>query len=379
MVAENIKFSEPRICDCGGDITKQWYVYFTCTDLIRKETKQFRYKLGINRVKDVRKRKKVAKEAVEAIKDLLYNDGFNPFEKSVQGDKRILLDCLREMLEIKNVSVRLRTRQSYKHAIDLLSRWMDKKNLSKMEVGDFEKKHAIEFADWLQKDKSYAGKTTNNTIGDLKSLFYMLVHREICKGNPFSAVKKLKEEEGKNVAFTPDEVDKVLKFMKKANLRLYYATQFVRYGFIRKTELTGLKVRNINLKSHTITIPADVSKNRKHDSVTIPQSLEKIILEMGLDKADPDLYIFGKGLETCNRKERRTADISNAHREIIEALGMRKELIFYGWKHTGCVELYNKVRDPYVVCRQCRHSDIRMTMRYLRSLGLGINEAVRDW
>lgn len=248
-----------------------------------------------------------------------------------------------------------------------------------MEVGDFEKKHAIEFADWLQKDKSYAGKTTNNTIGDLKSLFYMLVHREICKGNPFSAVKKLKEEEGKNVAFTPDEVDKVLKFMKKANLRLYYATQFVRYGFIRKTELTGLKVRNINLKSHTITIPADVSKNRKHDSVTIPQSLEKIILEMGLDKADPDLYIFGKGLETCNRKERRTADISNAHREIIEALGMRKELIFYGWKHTGCVELYNKVRDPYVVCRQCRHSDIRMTMRYLRSLGLGINEAVRDW
>lgn len=379
MVAENIKFSEPRICDCGGDITKQWYVYFTCTDLIRKETKQFRYKLGINRVKDIRKRKKVAKEAVEAIKDLLYNDGFNPFEKSVQGDKRILLDCLREMLEIKNVSVRLRTRQSYKHAIDLLSRWMDKKNLSKMEVGDFEKKHAIEFADWLQKDKSYAGKTTNNTIGDLKSLFYMLVHREICKGNPFSAVKKLKEEEGKNVAFTPDEVDKVLKFMKKANLRLYYATQFVRYGFIRKTELTGLKVGNINLKSHTITIPADVSKNRKHDSVTIPQSLEKIILEMGLDKADPDLYIFGKGLETCNRKERRTADISNAHREIIEALGMRKELIFYGWKHTGCVELYNKVRDPYVVCRQCRHSDIRMTMRYLRSLGLGINEAVRDW
>ena len=379
MVAENIKFSEPRICDCGGDITKQWYVYFTCTDLIRKETKQFRYKLGINRVKDIRKRKKVAKEAVEAIKDLLYNDGFNPFEKSVQGDSRILLDCLREMLEIKNVSVRLRTRQSYKHAIDLLSRWMDKKNLSKMEVGDFEKKHAIEFADWLQKDKSYAGKTTNNTIGDLKSLFYMLVHREICKGNPFSAVKKLKEEEGKNVAFTPDEVDKVLKFMKKANLRLYYATQFVRYGFIRKTELTGLKVRNINLKSHTITIPADVSKNRKHDSVTIPQSLEKIILEMGLDKADPDLYIFGKGLETCNRKERRTADISNAHREIIEALGMRKELIFYGWKHTGCVELYNKVRDPYVVCRQCRHSDIRMTMRYLRSLGLGINEAVRDW
>ena len=207
----------------------------------------------------------------------------------------------------------------------------------------------------------------------------MLVHRDICKSNPFTAVKKLKEEEGKNVAFTPSEIKKVLNYMRMVNVRLYYATQFVRYGFIRKTELTGLKVGNINLESHTITIPADISKTGKHDCVTIPQSLEKIILEMGLDNADPDLYIFGKGLETCKSKLRRTADISDAHREIIETLGMRHELIFYGWKHTGCVELYNIVRDPYVVCRQCRHSDIKMTMKYLRSLGLGINEAVRGW
>lgn len=379
MVAENIQFTEPRICDCGGDMTKQWYVYFTCTDLVRKETKQFRYKLGINRVKEIRKRKKAAKEAVEAIKDLLYNDGFNPFEKSVQGDKCILLDCLWDMFDIKKLSVRLRSRQTYKHAIDLLSRWMGIKSLSRMEVGDFQKKHAIEFVDWLQKEKSYKGKTVNSTVGDLKAMFYMLVDREICKSNPFTVIKKLKEEEGKNVAFTPYEIEKVLKYMRKVNIRLYYATQFVRYAFIRRTELTGIKVGNINLNSHTITIPADISKNGKHDSVTIPKSLEKIILEMGLNKADPDLYIFGKGLETCKSKLRRVADISDAHRDIIEALDMRRELIFYGWKHTGCVELYNIVKDPYVVCRQCRHSDIKMTMRYLRSLGLGINEAVRDW
>ena len=379
MVAENIQFTEPRICDCGGDITKQWYVYFTCTDLIRKETKQFRYKLGINRVKEIRKRKKVAKESVEAIKDLLYNDGFNPFEKSVQGDKCMLLESLQDVLEIKYLTMRLRSRQSYKHALDMLSKWMIEKGLLKMEVGDFQKKHAIEFVDWLQKEKSYKGKTTNSTVGYLKTLFYMLVERDICKKNPFTAVKKLKEEDGKNVAFTPKEVERVTTYMKRVNIRLFYATQFVRYGFIRKTELTNLKVRNISLRNHTITIPAEVSKTGKHDCVTIPKSLEKIIIEMGLDHANPDHYIFGKGLETCNSKLRRTADISDAHREIIETLGMRHELIFYGWKHTGCVELYNIVRDPYVVCRQCRHSDIKMTMKYLRSLGLGINEAVRDW
>ena len=52
----------------------------------------------------------------------------------------------------------------------------------------------------------------------------MLVDREICKSNPFTVIKKLKEEEGKNVAFTPYEIEKVLKYMRKANIRLYYTT-----------------------------------------------------------------------------------------------------------------------------------------------------------
>ena len=46
---------------------------------------------------------------------------------------------------------------------------------------------------------------------------------------------------------------------------------------------------------------------------------------------------------------------------------------------TGVVDLYNHTKDAYIVMRQCRHSDIKMTMIYLRSLGCGVNEQVRDW
>ena len=47
--------------------------------------------------------------------------------------------------------------------------------------------------------------------------------------------------------------------------------------------------------------------------------------------------------------------------------------------HTGVVDLYNHTKDAYIVMRQCRHSDIKMTMIYLRSLGCGVNEQVREW
>ena len=379
MQTNKITFTEPRICDHGGDLSKNWYVYFSCTDCDRGETKQFRYKLGINRIKDLKKRKKAAKEALNTIKEMLYNDGFNPFNKSVQNEKKLLLDYLRQMLEIKKQTSRARTRQTYKHAIDLLGKWLSKSNMDFIEVNNLTKADALKFADYLVTELNYKGKTVNGTIGYLKSMFYMLIDRDIAKSNPFTAVKKLKEDEGKNVAFTPYEVDKITDYLKKHDIRLYYATQFVRYGFIRRTELTGIRVRDINLFTHTITIQSEFSKTRKQDSVTIPKSLEKIILEMGLENADPDDFVFGRGLNTCKNRLRRVADMSDAHKCATDALGLRKELIFYGWKHTGCVELYNKVKDPYVVCRQCRHSDIRMTMRYMRSLGLGINEAVRDW
>ena len=379
MVNENINFTEPKICDCGGNLEKQWYIYFSCTDLVRKETKQFRYKLGINRAKTLRQRKQLAKEALEAVRTLLYEQGFNPFDKSVKGEKKLLVDSLQNVLEIKNLSVRLRSKQTYKHCVDILKKWLEVKMLLNIEIGQFDKSHVLEFVDWLISELKYKGKTTNVMIGCLKTLFYMLVEREIIATNPFCVFKKMKEDEGHNVAFTPNEACRAIAYMKQHNIRLYYATQFVRYGFIRKTELTSLRVCDINLNNHTIVISAEASKNRRQDCVTIPKSLERIIGEMKLDKYNSEDYLFGRDLETGPVRLRRTADLSEAHREMITALGMRSELIFYGWKHTGCVELYNLTKDPYIVCRQCRHSDIRMTMKYLRSLGLGVNDAVRDW
>lgn len=46
---DNFTVSSPKICDCGGDLTKQWYIYFRGKNNLTGESKQFRFKLGINR------------------------------------------------------------------------------------------------------------------------------------------------------------------------------------------------------------------------------------------------------------------------------------------------------------------------------------------
>lgn len=360
-------------------MSKQWYIYFRGKNNITGESKQFRFKLGINKFAKKRERQEAAKSALRSVVNMIEADGWNPFEQTCETEKKKLSNHLDEMLSIRSCSIRARSTEIYKNALKHLRLWCESKGYDTLTASEFTKLHALEYMDYLKQERQYSGKSCNNAVGYLKTLFFMLEERDIIKSNPFCVIKKYKEEKGQNVAFTPEEVDKVTSYMRTHNKRLYYATQFVRYAFIRRTELMYLRVSNIDLSNHTITIPADVSKNGKHDFITIPLSLEKIIVEMKLDGANPTDYVFGKDMLTCNRRISRVANFSDEHRKVINALGLRKELIFYGWKHTGCAELYRIVKDPYVVCRQCRHCDIKMTMRYLRSLGLGINEAVREW
>ena len=376
---DNFTFSTPRICNCKGDMSKQWYVYFNATNHIAGERKQFRYKLGINRYSKKKERQGAALAALRSVTQMLEVDGWNPFEQTCDNEKKKLGAQVDEMLSIRACTLRKRSAEIYANALKFFKKWCCDKGYDVLEAKDFTKIHALEYADYLKRVRHLSGKTCNNTVSYLKTLFFMLFERELIPANPFCAIKKSKEEKGRNVAFSEKEIKLVISYMRKHDIRLYYATQFVRYAFIRRTELMYLKVGDIDLHNHTIVVPAQVSKTGIQDSITIPKSLESIILEMKLDKDDPSSYIFGRGMQTCSRRIARVADFSDAHRKVIDSLGLRNELIFYGWKHTGCAELYRIVKDPYVVCRQCRHSDIKMTMRYLRSLGLGINEAVREW
>jgi integrase len=99
---------------------------------------------------------------------------------------------------------------------------------------------------------------------------------------------------------------------------------------------------------------------------------------MGLDKAHKAHYVFGKNLETREAPLKKPDIFTDLHHEETAKLNIRKECTFYCWKHTGAMNLYMATKDPYIVMNQCRHSEITTTMIYLRSLGLVVNELIRE-
>lgn len=212
----------------------------------------------------------------------------------------------------------------------------------------------------------------------------------VSKGGNKLAVKKLQDyylkkraEFGKRnsvISFSSDTERELLKrHLSQNDRQLYYFTQFVYYCFIRRSELTRLKIENIDWTNRTIIIPSNVSKNKKQESVVIPDSFIPILEEMGLKPMPSGWYIFGRKLKPGAQQYINYNHISTRHNEISKSLGIDGEKGLYSWKHSGACALYYALSgDIYSLMRQLRHSDLKTTQIYLKSLGLIDNTAVRS-
>lgn len=378
-------FSTPKLCTCKGDISKPWYVYFNFTDPLSGQKKLFRYKLGINTFKTKREREDEASIIILALNKRL-RDGWNPLTDQVDEEESRLevtvSKALDEVLEIKKAFITKESFRTYHNQIKLFKGWLKSSKLDHLYVQNFDKFKAQKFMDYLLRERNYRGKAHNTQLSAMKSFYNAIIERyPVVQINPFVKIKSVPEDSGKNTTYSKEEEERIVTYLRKKNKYFFYATRFVKYCFFRRTELSKLKVKHINWDNKTIVVPSENSKGRLQNSVTIPGSLETIIEEMEILKLDPETFIFGKNFQPSLKKLSRNDDFTDFQRKVNNELQIKEECTFYSWKHTGVCELYNAMnpKDPYVVMRQCRHTDIKMTMIYLRSLGLIINEQVRNW
>jgi len=370
-------YTIPKLCTRKGDLDKDWFVYFYYT--VGDKRKLFRYKLGLNYFHTRKEREREGGYIASALLEKLKN-GWSPIsDKSKPNPNITIPDLFDELLAIKKSYLTPRSHKTYYDQIGLFKRYLKKTKTDHLYIYNYSPHHARKFMDYLLKTKKYKGKSYNSMLSTIKTFFNDAIAREYIDKSPFSDIKKIKEEYGKNTTYSNKEERTVLDYTYENERNLFYAIMFVKYCFLRRSELANLQVKHIIFDNKTIIIPSASAKSRIQDSVTIPLSLENYIIEMGILKLNPETYVFGKKLKPSLTKLNRVDDFTDLQRKVNKICGVKKECTFYSWKHTGAVELYQLTKDPYVVMRQCRHTDIKVTMIYLRSLGCGINEHVRNW
>ena len=65
-------------------------------------------------------------------------------------------------------------------------------------------------------------------------------------------------------------------------------------------------------------------------------------------------------------------------RKLIKELNLGSDYTLYSWKHSGVVAAYNAGIDIKTIQNQCRHHSLEQTDIYLKSLGLGVSQAINQ-
>ncbi len=382
-MSERFSWTEPRLCTYNDNLDKGWFIYFDYTDHFTGHTIRKQFRGGINSFKTKDERLLHANALLTYWKKELKN-GWNPFEAN--GDlpitKPIVTEAFDLILSLKQSSCGQRTMESYRHVLKIFKTWLIETKLNNIFLYQFDHSHARAFMDYLTLKKGYTGRTYNDKLVALSTFCNCMVDREWIVKNPFKKIKKLPITIGRNVAFTDEEKTLLKNYLFQHDRDMYYFTQFIYYCFIRRSELTRLKIENIDWKNMSIVIPSKASKNKKQESVVIPNSFICILKEMNLQNLPGDYFIFGRKLKPGPIQYKNYNHISSRHNEICKDLKLDSEKGLYSWKHSGVCALYPVLNgDVYALMRQLRHSELTTTQIYLKSLGLADNSAIRnaDW
>ena len=270
--------------------------------------------------------------------------------------------------EVQRKVMSIATRRTYfSYITKLLEGVPANKSVSEVSTSDL-----VRFIDAM-KERNMSPKYCNSMIGWLKTLFGWLLERGMVKENPALPMKTetLARQQGRPT-LTDEERETLFSRLKQhGQLEFLLACMMEYYTYIRPNELYRVKVRYVDFKEQTVTIPAEISKNRKTAKVTLPNVVVALMLDLKIDKHRGDDYLFGKGLK-CGPKVGSSKQFGRYWSKHVACKGgifpdlSKRGIVFYSLKNTGIVNMLDRGVPSAVVRDQARHQDLTTTEIYAR-------------
>ncbi|WP_158552606.1 tyrosine-type recombinase/integrase [Spirosoma telluris] len=382
----------PELKTRKGDLTKHWYVEYYAWDTTLNQgagglARQTKYCPAKYKTADERKR---WGNSLIATITKLFEDGYyklkvkepvpiiipppTPIQR-VSPDIITAVAALELIVVIKESAYRTRTGESYRNVLRRFVDSLEHYGNADLLLSQTTARHIYEFSDYIIYHRKLSSRYRNNLIEGLRTIFDELIDREYIAKNPAAKVKSLPVQTSrKNLAFTHPQRSEFETFLRQHDPTLFTYTRFIYQAFVRPVELMRLQVRDIELIENRIAFPPSISKggSRKQftEYVEITPSLRQVIVEMNLDRFPPTHYLFSQNLLPGRQQIARNR-VSERHHDALVAAGMYNgELTLYSWKHTGVVNAYKVGASIDWLQRHLRHSDMRDTVIYLKSLGL---------
>ncbi len=189
------------------DLNKAWYVYF------RYDGKIFRYKYGINYIKDYSKRLVEAESISRLLLEKL-KSGWNPNIPDIVNKQSELsfIDSLDFAIEKKKQNINPKTFSSYNGTVRFIQEATKKVGLQHLKIVDTKRVHIKLIIEKAKELKKWSNNAHNKHLNHLKAILSELIQWDVIPINPAYNIKNLTVCESEaNIPESIEDVEKIKK------------------------------------------------------------------------------------------------------------------------------------------------------------------------
>lgn len=383
-LAHKKDFSIPKIYTANGDLSKRWYVYFSYRN---PETgKLIRMKNIYGQVNTYKtKEERLTLLSLYRRRLLLFlKDGYNPFldntelyqsktatnsneklsetatikETSISREsseitpipnatieddatqKLTLREAFDFSLKLKEKIVSKRTLQDYQYASNAVVNWVNENSPEIKTITEFSRKVALEFLNSVLLNSS--ARNRNNYRLSLSSLLQTLEDNEMIASNPMKKIGTLKSTPKRNKTYSIEDQEKIFTYLEKEDPILLLYIKFISYNFLRPIEVCRLKIKDFDLKNHTIQFKA---KNSPLKTKLVPKILRDDLPD--LSRMNPEFFLFTPdkiGGEWVATENNRRDHFSKRFKKLVkDHFQLDNNQNLYSFRHTFITKLYRSL------------------------------------
>ncbi len=373
LSSQNIGFSEvisytpPKLYT--GKTGKNWYIGFYAFDPVAGKLRLKRIK--INHVEGVAVRRKYAADLITRLHEKL-RLGWNPWIAQQNSNSVVFFSeaCGRYRKYIDRLLsdgvLREDTYIGYVSYLRNLIKYNEGLSVPITYIYQLSKSYICDFLDHIYIERENSPQTRNNYLTWLRVFAgWLLKHgyTETKVTDGIDGIAKRSIKKTRTVIAEKDLVE-ITRFLSSHNRHYLLACYLLFYCFIRPKELSLIRVGDISVKSGTLRLHADNSKNKKDAVITLPDKVLKLMIDLNVLSYPVGHYLFGAnfypGVEFRDGKQFR----DYWTRTLRPELELPASYKFYSLKDTGVTTMLRARIDNISVRDQARHSSILITDIY---------------
>ena len=375
------KYSEPKIYNANGDVSKRWYVYYSyrnpLTDKLERQTPIY---AGVNLYKLKNIRQKAIIILCRAIHEILEN-GYDPFTENIISNTEItkytLADAINFVLDLKKSTLKENSYRDFRIRIKSFEKWLITNGFENKFITTVNKKTVMNFLNYVLSNTS--PKNRNNTRSNLSMFFQALEDNDIITENFIKKINVLKATPERNKTYSLKQEKDIFENLNVNDSLMLLFIKFISYNHLRPVEVIRLKIKDINIEDKLIYVRA---KNQPVKTKLIPEILLKDL--PNISNINPDFYLFtptGIGQDwTTNETDKRNY-FSKRFKKVKDALNLNKDYGLYSFRHTFITKLYKefiKSSTPFEAKSKLMlitgHTTMTALEKYLRDIDAELPE-----